>query len=229
MKRHLPKIIFGIFLIIFFVLFFTFELSRFFSLENIARVQDFILQFSVLGPVIVILLYVVFNLAVLPTLFFNILSGYLYGPVFGSLIAWIGMTVGLMASFSNIRWIFRRDFISRFGSNKTVVKMEEYLEEYGNWLVVIMRLLFIVPYNLQNIAYGLSSISPIRYLVFSGIGIIPLTVAYAIIGHLINQGIMGSGDFRKYTVIIGALIAFFIAIIVFSVIAGKKLRSPKAS
>jgi uncharacterized membrane protein YdjX (TVP38/TMEM64 family) len=227
-KRHIPKIIFGIFVISSLILFFAFRLDRFFSLQNINLVREFILKFSIGGPLIVVLLFMIFNLVCLPTLYFNFLSGYLYGPLVGMITAWIGMTLGLMTSFLNVRWLFRRDFVEKFGSNRTVMQLEEYTEKYGSQLVVSMRLLFVIPYNIQNVAYGLSSIDPMRYLIFSAIGIIPLTLAYVWIGHLINLQVMGAGDFKRYSFIIGVLIAFFVVVIVMSIIIGKRLKIMKA-
>jgi len=225
--RHIPKIIFLIFLLAFIAAFFAFELNRFFSLENINQVREFILQFSVMGPAVVILLYIIFNLAFLPTLYFNFLAGYLYGPLFGMITAWVGMTLGLMTSFLNVRWLFRKDFVAKFGSNKTVRKLETYTEQYGSQLVLVMRLLFVIPYNIQNVAYGLSSIDWIRYSVFSGIGIIPLTLAYVWIGHLINLQTMKAGDIGTYTLSIALLIVFFAIIIIASIVVGKRMKLPK--
>jgi uncharacterized membrane protein YdjX (TVP38/TMEM64 family) len=227
-KRHIPKIIFGIFVVSAIVLFFAFRLNRFFSLQNINLVREFILRFSIGGPLIVVLLFMIFNLACLPTLYFNFLSGYLYGPLNGMIIAWIGMTLGLMTSFLNVRWLFRKDFVEKFGSNRTVMQLEEYTEKYGSQLVVSMRLLFVIPYNIQNVAYGLSSISAGKYLIFSAIGIIPLTLAYVWLGHLINLQVMGIGDFKRYSFITGILIAFFAAVIIMSVVIGKRLKNLKA-
>src|SRR4030042_1041818 len=97
-KEHLYKIIFFIFLAIFIIIFFLFKLNRYFTYENVQAVRELILGYSILGPVIIISLFVVFSLAVFPTFYFIFIAGYLYGPFYGFIIGWIGIITRITAA-----------------------------------------------------------------------------------------------------------------------------------
>ena len=53
---------------------------------------------------------------------------------------------------------------------------------YYLWLLVLLRLIPAVPYNLINYAFGLTGMGLSRYLLASAIGIIPGTLAFINIG-----------------------------------------------
>ncbi|MCK4796190.1 MAG: VTT domain-containing protein [Spirochaetes bacterium] len=224
LKKHLSKMIFAIFFILFLIVFFVFKLNRFFTYENISSVREFILDFSILGPIIIILLYIVFNLAVFPTFYFIFLSAYLYGPVFGFMLGWFGMIIGFMASFLNSRYIFRKDFVEKFGSNKVVLKLENYTKKYNGWAVIFFRIFFIIPYNFQNIAYGLSSINAFIYMICSAIGILPTTILYVWLGYSVANNKIGINDLKSVFLYTGIFITVFASIFFTSIILKKKLR-----
>ena len=213
LKKHLRKILFIIIALIFFAIFVKFKLYVFFNYDNAMEVKKFILGFSIFGPIIIILLYMVFNVFCLPTLFFTFISGYLYGPVSGFFVAWIGMILGFMTSFFNVRYIFRNDFNLKYGNNKMVIKLEDYAARFKGLAVLFFRVFFIIPYNLQNVAYGLSKIKAFHFLWGSSIGILPTTLFFVIFGDAISSNKITLIEFRNisglffvFVVILGALL-----------------------
>ena len=130
LKEHISKIFFFIFLTIFILCFFLFKLNRYLTYENATIVREFILGFSILGPIILIALFIIFNLAVFPTFYFIFIAGFLYGPIYGFIIGWLGMVIGFSASFFNARYLFRKNFVEKFGSKKIVQTLEEYVKKY---------------------------------------------------------------------------------------------------
>ncbi|OHD12332.1 MAG: hypothetical protein A2086_08855 [Spirochaetes bacterium GWD1_27_9] len=224
-KKHLSKIIFFVLATIFFIFFFAFKLNRFFNYDNVLAVKEFILKFSYFGPILIFLLYVIFNIVCIPTLFFTFVSGYLYGTIYGFVVAWVGMTIGFMASFLNTRYLFRKDFLAKFGSNKMVTTLEEYTKKYKGLAVLFFRVFFIFPYNFQNVAYGLSTIKGYHYLWGSVFGVLPTTIFYVWLGDMISKNQMGFTDLRKIFTIIGISITFFAIIFFTSIILKKKFSS----
>jgi uncharacterized membrane protein YdjX (TVP38/TMEM64 family) len=224
MRKHLSKIVFLITVAAVIILFFVFKLDRFFTYENVQNVRAFILKFSVLGPLVILALYIGFGLAVLPTFFFIFLCGYLYGFGYGSLLAWAGMICAFAASFMSVRYIFRKDFVKRFGNNKIVLKLEDYVQKYHGWAVLFFRVVFIFPYNLQNIAYALTSIRTPVYVICSALGVIPLTMFYAWLGHLISIDKMSITDIRNIIIILSIVITIFASIFFTSILLRKKLN-----
>ncbi len=185
------------------MLFFALGWNRFFTYQNVSAVKEYIIGFGIIGPLIIIILYSIFNVAMLPTLFFNFLCGYLYGLKYGIILAWVGMTIGLLCSFISSRYIFRSDFKHKFGQNKAIKAIEGYIEKYNGLAVLLFRIIFIFPYNLQNVAYGLSQIKFRTYLIFSALGIIPITVLHVILGNMISTAAMDPEDLKRVFMIIG--------------------------
>ena len=219
------KMIFFIFLIIFFFIFFYFKLNRYFTYENVLPIKEFILKLSILGPAFIILLFIIFNLAVLPTFYFVFLSGYLYGFIYGFIIGWFGMILGLASSFFNSRYIFRKDFTAKFGSKKIVKDLEKYTEKYHIKAVIFLRIFFIIPYNLQNITYGLTKIKAFSYIIGSAIGILPSTVLYIWLGYLFANNKLYLNDIKNVylsMMIFAIILALFIFI---RMLVKKRLKS----
>lgn len=224
-KKHIPKIIFLVILTVSIVLFYALKLNRFFNYENAANVKNFILKFSVFGPLIIYILYIVFNLLCMPTLFFNFISGYLYGPYYGFALAWSGMMLGLMSSFINVRYLFKNDFQNKFANNMIVREIENYTKKYHGWTVLFFRIFFVFPYNFQNVAYGLSTIKPMSYFIGSLIGILPTTIMHVVIGHLIDRNMMGMDNLKTIFMYIGLFLFIFGAIFFTSLIIKRKLKA----
>lgn len=222
-KKHLPKILYLSIAAALIALFYIFRLNKFFTYENITAVRDIILKFSFFGPVIIFLLYILFNILCLPTLFFNFLSGYLYGPIAGFFVAWIGMSLGLLSSFFNVRYFFRKDFQSRFKNNKIIAEVDKAASKYRGWSALFFRVFFIIPYNMQNIAYGLSGISVKGYFWGSVIGILPTTIMHVAIGRLIYNNTLGMTDLKNIFMYIGIFIGIFGAIFFTSYFIKRKI------
>lgn len=224
MRKHISKLFFLAFLICFFSIFFIFKLNRFFTYENIIQVKYFILNFSILGPIVIILLFIIFNLAVLPTFYFIFISGYLYGPIYGFILGWFGMIIGLLASFINTRYIFKDDFIKKFGSNKIVKMLDEYIKKYHGWAVIFFRIFFIVPYNIQNTAYGLTDIKLYIYTICSAIGILPTTILYVFLGNLFVNNKININGIKNIVLYLIIFIALFASIFFTSLILRRKFK-----
>jgi len=224
LKKHYLKISYILIAFLLIILFYAFKLNRFFTYENAENVRNFILSFSFVGPLFIFLLYIIFNLLCLPTLFWTFISGYLYGFGYGYAIAWLGMTLGLLSSFIASRYIFREDFIKKFGTNVMIKQIEYWTNRYHFWTVLFFRVFFVFPYNMQNIAYGLTSIKIWKYLVASILGIIPTTLLYVWLGSKIALNKLNFSDLRNIMTFVGIFITCFGIIFFTSIIIRKKIN-----
>ena len=80
--------------------------------------------------------------------------------------------------------------------------IENYVDKYGFFAVLILRILFFIPYNLQNAAFGLSSVKISSYLLASLSGILPVTVLYSYIGGTLSSGISSSEGNKNALIIL---------------------------
>ena len=126
----------------------------------------------------------------LPAFFFPVAvlalaGGLLFGLWWGSVYTFIGAMLNCTLMFLLARYVGRetverllRDRLSPFWQEKL-----KGLEGRSGFLIlVILRLIPAVPYNLINYAFGLTGMKFPAYLIGSAIGIIPGTLAFINIG-----------------------------------------------
>ncbi len=128
--------------------------------------------------------------AVLPAFFFPVAvlalaGGLLFGLVRGSIYTFVGAIINCALMFLTARHIGRNK-IRAMVQRKLPLIWQKRLNGLGGrkgaLLLVILRLIPAVPYNLINYAFGLTEMKLSTYLVFSALGIIPGTLAFINIG-----------------------------------------------
>lgn len=221
MIKNLNRIIFISLVLICIFAFYFFKLDKFFSYQNVLAVKYFILKFSYLAPVIIILFFIGLNIVALPNVFFVFLSGYLYGFWNGFLLGYIGTILGFTVSFIIARYFFKDIFRNKFGRNKLVIKIEEYTKKYNFFSVLFFRTFFIIPYSIQNIAYALTDISFISYFIFSVIGSIPQTIIFTFLGYLLAESKINLKQFNGILILLVIIISI-IASVYFKITLKKK-------
>ncbi|SMC90014.1 SNARE associated Golgi protein [Desulfocicer vacuolatum DSM 3385] len=122
----------------------------------------------------------------------NIISGALYGPYIGTIISISGITLGSMASTISVRYVFKE---IQFSIKKNPNAQEIYLllSKHGSIMVIIIRLIFIVPYLLQNLILALTPIGLIKLALLTFWGALPGAAAYSLIG----AGLVQTNDVNK--------------------------------
>ena len=128
--------------------------------------------------------------ALLPAFFFPVAvlalaGGLLFGLGLGSLYTFIGAVINCALMFFLSRYAGRTQ-VEEFIKNKLSPSWQEKLGRAGGkegfLLLVILRLIPAVPYNLINYTYGLTPMAFWPYMLGSAIGIIPGTLVFINIG-----------------------------------------------
>lgn len=126
----------------------------------------------------------------LPTFFFPVAvlalaGGLLFGLWWGSLYTFLGAILNCSFMFFLARYV-GRDRVAQLLEKRLSPVWQQRLQGLdssgGFALLVILRLVPAVPYNLINYAFGLSPMSFPTYILASAIGIIPGTLAFINIG-----------------------------------------------
>ena len=127
---------------------------------------------------------------VLPAFFFPVAvlalaGGLLFGLWWGSLYTFLGAILNCTLMFFLARYAGRKQveaLIKRKMSPVWQHRLQNLNSNGGFLLLIILRLIPAVPYNLINYAFGLSAMSYPTYILASAIGIIPGTFAFINIG-----------------------------------------------
>lgn len=180
-------------------------LTNYLSLDNLARLRDYVEDFGPAAPLVFIVGYAVATVAFLPGTPLTLLAGLAFGPVMGAIYAVTGATIGLTLAFLVARYAARGLVASWVEENERMKRLDTEVGRQGWRILLITRLVPIFPFNLQNYAYGLTRIRLVTYILISAICIIPATLVYTFAG-----GSITSGDLTRTFVYLGIAAVFFV-------------------
>lgn len=137
------------------------------------------------GPVLLILL-MVFAVVVgpIPTLPVSAASGLAFGMLPGTLIAVFGAALGAMVAFWTSR-VLARDYFRRKLSGHPVFA-DDASQPSLFWGILLTRLVPLFSFALISYAAGLTSVTALRFLIASVIGMLPMTFVFAGLGHSLD-------------------------------------------
>ena len=135
------------------------------------------------GAVAFVPLYALWVTLLLPGVWASMLAGALYGPLWGSVLVFIGACLGAEAAFLIGRHWLREWTQRRLQALPRLRAVEQAVSREGLKLVLLTRLSPAFPFSLLNLAYGLSAVS-LRDYSLGLIGILPGTVLFCGLGAL---------------------------------------------
>lgn len=159
-------------------------------LQDVAAMQEFINSFGMLGYVIFVLVFVAVAVFMLPGAVLTIVAGITFGPVIGGILSLIGATLGAAAAFLVAKYLARDMILKKFKGNPIFDKIDKGVEKNGVSFLILTRLVPVFPYNVQNYAYGLTSLGFAKYTGVSLITMAPGAFIYAFMaGQIVREGI----------------------------------------
>jgi len=189
MNKFFLQILFFIAISIIISLFFYYDLQTWLRIENIELVKGYFLNLGMAAPFYMIIIYILFNLAAIPRVFFTIFSGYVFGLFYGFLFAWLATLAGLIITFISIRYLFREKFENKFGKKEIVEKLNRQIEKRGIIIVIFLRAIYVVPSSILNYSFGFTKIKTLTYLFGSAIGFIPVVFVNVYAGFEIGRNL----------------------------------------
>jgi uncharacterized membrane protein YdjX (TVP38/TMEM64 family) len=152
---------------------------------------------SPLGALLFVPLYALWVTLLLPGVWASMLAGALYGTWLGSLVVFIGASLGAVVVFLLGRGALREWARRRLAATPKLRVVEQAVSREGLKLVLLTRLSPAFPFSLLNLAYGLSEVS-LRDYAIGLIGILPGTVLFcglgALAGDVARFGAVLSGE-----------------------------------
>ena len=169
------------------------------------------------GPVLFIVLYVVAAITLAPAFLLTFSAGAVFGLWRGTLLTFVGASLGASAVYAVaaplarsrvLRWIDRDPRVA--ATRRAVVR------DRAAWIMFLLRLSPLVPYNLLNYALSLSGVRFRDYLV-ALLGMLPAIIMYAYYGKVagdvtrIAAGVSPPRGAEYYAMMLVGLIATFAA------------------
>lgn len=158
------------------VIFFLFDLDRFFTLAALKNNHRELLEFYAGHKTAMAAgfmgLYVVQTALSLPgAAILSLAAGAIFGPLLGTLYANLAATAGATLAFLVTRYLLRDAVLGRFGPKLERINRE--LEERGMNYLLFLRLVPVFPFFLINLAAGLTRLPLRTFVIGTAIGIIP--------------------------------------------------------
>lgn len=166
------------------------------------KIKNWVDGFGWFGPLLLILTMVAqMFLIVIPTILLMVVTILAYGPIWGSLIV-----IAAIFTASTIGYLIGNYFgaviVEKLIGHKTRKKVENFIEDYGFWAVIITRLNPFLSNDAISFIGGLLNMGYWKFIGATLLGITPLTIFIAVLG--------GTTDSLKTGLLWGSVISFLL-------------------
>lgn len=127
-----------------------------------------------------VLAYAAATLAPVPKNVLSAAAGAVFGTVLGVALVWVAAVLGASVAF----WLGRllgRDAVARLAGRR-LDQFDAFVRRQGAASILAVRLIPVVPFTVVNYGSGLTGLRFGSYLIGTGIGILPGTVAFVWLG-----------------------------------------------
>ena len=138
------------------------------------------------GPIVFILVYVLASVSLAPAFPLTLAAGAVFGLWRGTMIVYVGAVLGSSAVYALAYPLARSRFLAWIDRDARVSAVRHALVGEGVWVMFLLRLSPVVPYNLLNYALALSGVSYRDYLLAS-VGMLPAIIMYTYYGKVVGD------------------------------------------
>ena len=138
------------------------------------------------GPAVFVLGYAAATLAFVPGSILTLAAGATFGLAKGTLLVFIGATLGSTFSFLVARYLARGAIERRLAHRPRFRAIDRAVASQGLKIVFLVRLSPVFPYNLLNYGLGLTRVR-LLYYVLACSGMIPGTFLYVYYGKALGS------------------------------------------
>lgn len=147
------------------------------------------------GPVLYILGVVIATVFFVPGSVSMMIAGFLFGLAPGIVFAAVGIAVGAQCAFLVARLGARHWVEEKVAGSPRMQAIEKGLREEAFLIIVLTRLSLVIPFNVLNYSYGVTSVTARMHLVATALGMLPAVGLYVYLGTLARDlGQILSGD-----------------------------------
>ncbi len=155
---------------------------------DIKGMREYLIGYGLWGPIVSIALMALQALAApIPAFVLTFSNAYIWGWFWGALISWTGAMLGALLCFYLARWL-GRPIVERLVGTKALELTDRFFDRYGKYAVLIARLIPLVSFDIISYAAGLTTMTLWQFLWATGLGQLPATIVYSVLGENITSG-----------------------------------------
>lgn len=153
------------------------------------NIRDYILGYGIYAPAVVILLLIAQSLiAPIPGQLIVVAAGMIYGPIFGTIIVFIGTLIGSALCFK-ISEHFGRPILEKMLSKKDLEDIDSFVQGKKGFLTfLVIRLNPVMAFDIISYGAGLTKMSFKNYMIISAIALAIGTPIYTTLGSQLIEG-----------------------------------------
>lgn len=108
-------------------------------------------------------------------------NGMIFGPLWGTIVTWVGAMLGASLAFAVAR-LLGRPFVETLMTERHHHVLEAWNERRSVVALLLSRLIPVISFNLINFAAGLSKVSWWTFIWTTGLGILPICIVAVLVG-----------------------------------------------
>ncbi len=156
---------------------------------DVPSVKAYILSFGIWAPIASFLLMIFQSVAApLPAFLITFANAGLFGWVKGAMLSWSSAMAGAVLCFYIARW-YGRTTVEKLTSRQALEHVDAFFDQYGNYAVLIARLLPFISFDIVSYAAGLTSMNFWSFFWATGLGQLPATLVYSYVGGMLTGGV----------------------------------------
>lgn len=153
---------------------------------DVDMLKKYILSFGMWAPTVSFILMILQSvIAPIPAFIITFANAGLFGWINGAILSWTSSMVGATLCFYIARFL-GRDVVIKLTSNQGLNKVDKFFGKYGNYAILIARLLPFISFDIVSYAAGLTSMKFSAFFIATGIGQLPATIIYSYIGGVLT-------------------------------------------
>ena len=201
--------------------------------EWIIQLEGYVRGLGPIGPVAMVLAYVLCTVLFIPGSAITIGAGTLFGLSTGFIVVVIGANLGALTSFLLARSLLREKVTSWASANPKFRSLDQAIGKQGFKMVLLTRLSPVFPFVLLNYLLGLTAVRTPSYVLANLLGMLPATFLFVYIGAAARDALAGPVDASAniYQTILKyvGLAATVAVVVLVTRVARKALREAEAA
>ena len=190
--------------------------------------EGYIQSLGAVGPIVVVLVYVLCTVLFIPGSAVTIGAGTLFGLKTGLMVVLVGANLGALASFFLARTFLRERVANWAAANPKFRSLDQAIGRQGFKMVLLTRLSPVFPFVLLNYFLGLTGVRAGSYVLANLIGMLPATFLFVYLGAAAREALAGeisasAGVYQQILKVVG-LLATIAVVVMITRIARKALR-----
>lgn len=139
------------------------------------------------GVLVYVLVFIAATLLLIPGSILTAAAGFAYGPLWGTLLVSVASVVAATLAFVLGHSLLRGWAARRLVAHPRLLALSQATRRSGYYIVLLLRLSPVVPFNLLNYALSLTPVRMRDYVLASLIGMLPGTALYVYLGSMVTN------------------------------------------